>query len=101
MERFKYRAATKSNSTRLGRSPSRPSRQPEIEAALKRASGARRGPRTRRPSGFLATLQIEESEEDGFNMLGRAIVDAVGDDPAHTAALFELWDELVEQRKLS
>jgi adenylate cyclase len=57
--------------------------------------------RTRRPSGSLATLQIEESEEDGFNMLGRAIVDAVGDDPAHTAALFELWDELVEQRKLS
>ena len=49
----------------------------------------------------LATLQIEESEEDAFNMLSSAIVDAVADDPAHTAALFEVWEELVEQRKLS
>jgi hypothetical protein len=49
----------------------------------------------------LATLQIEESEEDAFNMLGSAIVDVVADDPAHTAALFELWKQLVEQRKLS
>jgi hypothetical protein len=49
----------------------------------------------------LATLQIEESEEDAFNMLGSAIVGAVADDPAHTAALFEVWEELVEQRKLS
>jgi hypothetical protein len=48
-----------------------------------------------------ATLQIEESEEDAFNMLGSAIVDVVADDPAHTAALFELWKQLVEQRKLS
>jgi hypothetical protein len=49
----------------------------------------------------LATLQIEESEEDAFNMLGSAIVNAEADDPAHTAALFEVWEELVEQRKLS
>jgi hypothetical protein len=42
-----------------------------------------------------------ESEEDAFNMLGSAIVDAVADDPAHTAALFDVWEELVEQRKLS
>jgi hypothetical protein len=34
-------------------------------------------------------------------MLGSAIVGAVADDPAHTAALFEVWEELVEQRKLS
>jgi hypothetical protein len=34
-------------------------------------------------------------------MLGSAIVDVVADDPAHTAALFELWKQLVEQRKLS
>jgi hypothetical protein len=27
--------------------------------------------------------------------------DVVADDPAHTAALFELWKRLVEQRKLS
>jgi hypothetical protein len=50
---------------------------------------------------LLNAFKIDESEEDAFNMLGSAIVDAVGDDPAHTAALFELWEELVEQRKLS
>jgi hypothetical protein len=32
---------------------------------------------------------------------GSAIVDAVADDPARTEALFEVWSELEEQRKLS
>jgi hypothetical protein len=52
-------------------------------------------------SDALGELQINESEEDAFNMLGNAIVDAVADDPAHTAALLEVWTELTEQRKLS
>jgi len=34
-------------------------------------------------------------------MLGGAIVDAVADDEAHTASLFEVWTELEEQRNLS
>jgi len=46
-------------------------------------------------------LQIDNSEDDAFNMLGSAIVDAVADDEAHTASLFEVWTELEEQRKLS
>jgi hypothetical protein len=45
-------------------------------------------------------LQIDNTEDDAFNMLGSAIVDAVADDEAHTAALFEVWSELEEQRKL-
>jgi hypothetical protein len=49
----------------------------------------------------LGDLQIENTEEDAFNTLGGAIVDAVADDPAHTTALFEVWSELEEQRKLS
>jgi hypothetical protein len=49
----------------------------------------------------LGDLQIDNSEEDAFNMLGGAIVDAVADDPAKTVALFEVWSELEEQRKLS
>ena len=48
----------------------------------------------------LAVLQIENTEEDAFNMLGGAIVDAVAHDAAHTAVLFEVWSELEEQRKL-
>jgi hypothetical protein len=34
-------------------------------------------------------------------MLGSAIIDAVADDPAQTTALFEIWSELEEPRKLS
>jgi hypothetical protein len=45
-------------------------------------------------------VQTDNTEEDAFNMLGSAIVDAVADDPAHTEALFEVWSELEEQRKL-
>ena len=49
----------------------------------------------------LGVLQTDNTEEDAFNMLGSAIVDAVADDPARTEALFEVWSELEEQRKLS
>ncbi len=48
----------------------------------------------------LGILQIDNTEEDAFNMLGSAIVDAVADDEAHTADLLEVWTELEEQRKL-
>jgi hypothetical protein len=49
----------------------------------------------------LGDLQIDNTEDDAFNMLGSAIIDAVADDEADTAALFEVWSELDEQRKLS
>jgi hypothetical protein len=52
-------------------------------------------------SEALGLLQIDSTEDDAFNMLGSAIVDAVADDEAHTASLFEVWTELEEQRKLS
>jgi hypothetical protein len=45
-------------------------------------------------------LQTENNEEDAFNMLGNALIDAVADDPGRTEALFEVWSELEEQRKL-
>jgi hypothetical protein len=48
----------------------------------------------------LGVLQIDNSEEDAFNMLGSAIADAVAEDEPHTAALSEVWSELEEQRKL-
>ena len=48
----------------------------------------------------LGILQIDNTEEDAFNMLGSAIIDAVADDEAHTADLLEVWTELEEQRKL-
>lgn len=48
----------------------------------------------------LGALQFDNTEEDAFNMLGSAIVDAVADDTGHFAALFEVWSELEEQRKL-
>jgi hypothetical protein len=49
----------------------------------------------------LGVLQFDNTEDDAFNMLGGAIADAVADDEAHTAALFEVWSELEEQRKLA
>ena len=49
----------------------------------------------------LGELQIDNTEDDAFHMLGSAIVDAVADDQAHTAALFEVWSVLQEQRKLA
>jgi hypothetical protein len=48
----------------------------------------------------LGVLQIDNTEDDAFAMLGSVIADAVSDDEAHTAALFEVWSELEEQRKL-
>jgi len=46
-------------------------------------------------------LQIDNTEDDAFQMLGSAIVDAVADDEERSASLFEVWTELEEQRKLS
>ena len=51
-------------------------------------------------SEALGVLQVDETEEDAFAMLGSAIADAAADDPAHTAGLLEVWSELEEQRKL-
>jgi hypothetical protein len=48
----------------------------------------------------LGVLQIDSTEDDAFNMLGNAIIEAVADDPARTEALLEVWSELEEQRKL-
>ena len=48
----------------------------------------------------LGLLQIDNTEEDAFAMLGSAIADAVADDEAHTTVLSEVWSELEEQRKL-
>jgi hypothetical protein len=49
----------------------------------------------------LGVLQIDNTEDDAFHMLGSAIVDAAADDEEHSASLFEVWTELEEQRKLS
>ena len=49
----------------------------------------------------LGVLQIDNTEDDAFQMLGSAIVDAVADDHEHSASLFEVWTELEEQRNLS
>ena len=49
----------------------------------------------------LGVLQIDNTEDDAFHMLGSAIADAVADDEEHSTGLFEVWSELEEQRKLS
>jgi len=51
-------------------------------------------------SEALGLLQIDNTEEDAFHMLGSAIADAVADDEAHSAGLLEVWSEIDEQRKL-
>jgi hypothetical protein len=48
----------------------------------------------------LGVMQIDNTEEDAFNMMGNAIADAVADDEVNNAALFEVWTELEGQRKL-
>jgi hypothetical protein len=48
----------------------------------------------------LGLLQIEETEDDAFAMLGSAIGEAAAGDPVRTAALLEVWSDLEEQRKL-
>ena len=49
----------------------------------------------------LGVLQVDNTEDDAFHMLGSAIVAAVADDEAHTGGLLEVWSELEEQRKLA
>jgi hypothetical protein len=49
----------------------------------------------------LGILQIDNTEEDAFHMLGSAIADAVADDEARSAGLLEVWSEIDEQRKLA
>ena len=51
-------------------------------------------------SEALGVLQVDNSEEDAFQMLGGAIADAAVHDPAHAVGLLEIWLELEEQRKL-
>ncbi|HTQ33842.1 MAG TPA: hypothetical protein VMI30_06700 [Stellaceae bacterium] len=51
-------------------------------------------------SEALGLLQIDNTEEDAFHMLGSAIADAAADDEAHTSGLLEVWSEIEEQRKL-
>ena len=48
----------------------------------------------------LGILQIDNTEEDAFHMLGSAIADAAADDEVNAAGLLEVWSELEEQRKL-
>jgi hypothetical protein len=49
----------------------------------------------------LGILQIDNTEEDAFHMLGSAIADAVVDDEVNTAGLLKVWSELEEQWKLA
>ena len=49
----------------------------------------------------LGVLQIDNTEEDAFHMLGSAIADAVADDEAHSAGLLGVSSELEEQRKVT
>ena len=49
----------------------------------------------------LGILQIDNTGEDAFHMLGSAIADAVADDEAHSAGLLEVWSGLEEQRKVT
>ena len=51
-------------------------------------------------SEALGLLQMEVTEEDAFAMLGGAIDEAVAEDPARTVALFDVWSDFAEQRKL-
>jgi hypothetical protein len=47
----------------------------------------------------LGALQIDETEDDAFDMLGSAIAEAVGADKAGTVPLLEVWTALEEQRQ--
>ena len=46
----------------------------------------------------LATLQIDNTEDDAFHMLGTAIAETARKDPGHSALLFAVWTELEQQR---
>jgi hypothetical protein len=49
----------------------------------------------------LGVLQPTTPRKTPSTCSGALFVDAVADDPARTEALFEVWSELEEQRKLS
>jgi hypothetical protein len=47
----------------------------------------------------LGFLQIDDSEEDAFNMMGNAIVEATDTDQEHCSVLVDVWNELERQRQ--
>ena len=47
----------------------------------------------------LGFLQIEDSEEDAFNMLGNAIVQAANTDQQRCSVLLSVWNELEQERR--
>jgi hypothetical protein len=47
----------------------------------------------------LGALQIDETEDDAFDMLGSAIAEAVNADKIGTGPLLEVWTALEEQRQ--
>ena len=48
----------------------------------------------------LATLQIDNTEDDAFHMLSTAIGDTVDKDKPHSVQLMEVWTQL-EKRRLN
>ncbi|MGH7094252.1 MAG: hypothetical protein ACREFB_12045 [Stellaceae bacterium] len=47
----------------------------------------------------LAALQIDNTEDDAFSMLGEAIVESASEDPTGNALLLEVWSELEDRPK--
>jgi len=47
----------------------------------------------------LATLQIDNSEDDALHMLGTAIAETARKDPGHGALLLAVWTQLEQQRQ--
>jgi hypothetical protein len=47
----------------------------------------------------LANLQIDNTEDDAFSMLGEAIVANASEDPTGSALLLEVWGELEDRRE--
>lgn len=47
----------------------------------------------------LATLQIDNTDDDAFTMLGEAIGEAGSQDPAANALLIEVWSEFEARRQ--
>jgi hypothetical protein len=50
-------------------------------------------------SETLGLLQIENPEDDAFNMLGSAIMEAAPSDNEHCAVLLEVWTDLDKQHQ--
>ena len=46
----------------------------------------------------LGFLQIDNPEEDAFNMLGNAILEAAKTDPERCSVVLEVWSELQKPR---